>query len=184
MKIVPLGRDLTYDGSQLSTAFLDEHARGAPDAVLTFLGPADVPVEHLVDLEDADAGAVIYSPRMAHILVEHRGLALPEAVLCQRLLGRIAADWIGERAGVHVRVRGDDLFVDDGKLSVSVATRSPRSALIHFAVNVLVEGTPVRTAGLRDLRIAPVEFLAATARIYADEIDAARAAALKVRSVP
>ena len=36
----------------------------------------------------------------------------------------------------------------DGKLSVSVATRSPRGALIHFGVNVDTEGTPVRTASL------------------------------------
>lgn len=184
MKIVHLDDELTYDGRQLATSFFDERVPGEPeDALVAFLGAADVPVEQLVDLEDAETGGVIASPLMAHLLVEHRGLALREAVLRQRLLGHLAADWIGERAGLHVRVRGDDLFVDDGKLSVSVATASPRSALIHFAVNVLVEGTPVRAAGLRDLRIAPGEFLRATARIYAEEIDAARAAVRKVRTV-
>jgi uncharacterized protein len=187
MKIVHLEQPVRYDGLQLCTAFVDAHApdaAGRDDVMLLFRGEADVPREHLVDLEDAEAGAVIYSPEMAHVIAEHPGLALPEAVWRQRVLVRLAAQWIASRSGTTVDVRGNDLFVGTGKLSVSVATRSPRGALIHFGVNVEIEGTPVQAAGLRDLRIRPREFLAALGRLYADELISVAHAAGKVRPVP
>jgi hypothetical protein len=184
MKVVLLEQPQAYDGLQLATAFLDRHAPGETDALVLFVGEADVPREHLVDLEDAEAGAVIYSPLMAHVIVEHRGLALPEAVWRQRVLVRLAAEWIASRSGAAVQVRGNDLFVADGKLSVSVATSSPRGSLLHLGVNVDIEGAPVRAAGLRDLRIRPREFLAALGKLYADEVASAAHAAGKVRPVP
>ncbi len=184
MKIVHLEQPLRYDGLQLATAFFERHAPGEADAMVLFAGEADVPVEHLVDQEDAEAGAFIYSPLMAHALVEHRGLELPEAVWRQRVLVRLAADWIAARSGVPVAVRGNDLYARDGKLSVSVATRSPRGCLLHFGVNVDTEGTPVPATGLRDLRLNAREYLAALARLYAEELSGAAHAAAKVRPVP
>ena len=183
MRLIVLERELLYDGTQLSTAFVDEHAPGGEDVGLFFCGPADVQRENLVDLEDAEAGAFIYSPFMAHALLEHRGLELVEAVWRQRLLVHLAGRWIEGRCGARVEVRGDDLFVHGGKLSVSVATRSPRGALIHLGVNVETEGAPVVAVGLRDLRIPPHEFLAAVARLYSDEVVSVAHAAGKVRPV-
>jgi hypothetical protein len=183
MKIVCLDDPFPYDGSQLATAFFDHHAPRADDAAVLFVGEADVATEALVDLEDAEAGAFIYSPLMAHVLLEHRGLSLGEAVWRQRLLVHLAARWIAIRSGVAVDVRGDDLYVRDGKLSVSVATNSPRGSLLHLGLNVETEGAPVRAAGLRDLRIPPQEFLLALARRYAEELRSVRHAAGKVRPV-
>ena len=183
MKLVLLEQPLRYDGLQLATAFVDRHAPGETDSMVAFTGEADVPREHLVDLEDAEAGACIYSPLMAHAIVEHRGLALAEAVWRQRVLVRLAADWIASRSGVAVEVRGNDLWVRDGKLSVCVVTHSPRGTLLHFGVNVDIEGAPVRAAGLRDLRLAPREFLAALGRLYAAELASAAHAVGKVRPV-
>ena len=183
MRIVLLERETVYDGTQLSTGFIDRHAPGGGDAAVLFCGPADVPREHLVDLEDAEAGAVIYSPFMAHLVLEHRGIELLETVWRQRVLVHLAGRWIEGRCGARVEVRGDDLFVHGGKLSVSVATRSPRGGLIHLGVNVETEGAPVVAVGLRDLRIPPDEFLAAVARLYADELVSVAHAAGKVRPV-
>ena len=183
MKVVSLDHALVYDGLQLATAFMERHAPGEADAVVLFEGGADVPVEHLVDREDAEAGAFIYSPLMAHVLVEHRGIELSEGVWRQRVLVRLAAEWIAERSGVPVDVSGNDLFVRGGKLSVSVATRSPRGCLIHLGVNVETEGAPVRAAGLRDLRIPPREFLAALGRLYGEEVASVARATGKVRHV-
>jgi len=184
MNVVALDRELTYDGTQLATAFVDRHAPGGGDAVVLFSGPADVPRENLVDLEDAEAGAHIYSPLMAHLILEHRGVQLVEAVWRQRLLVHLAARWIEGRCGARVEVRGDDLFVHGGKLSVSVATNSPRGCLIHLGVNVETEGAPVVAVGLRDLRIPADEFLDAVANLYADELVSVAHAAGKVRPVP
>ena len=182
MRIQLLEAPPTYDGLQLSTAFFDQHLPGEPAAILLFVSQADVPSEHMVDLEDAEAGAGIYSPLMAHVLVERRDMALREGVLAQRLLSRLAADWISRRSGVTVHVQGDDLFVVDGKLSVSVATRSPRGVLIHLGVNVDIEGAPVKAVGLRDLRVVPEEFLRGVARSFARELDSVEHAVSKVRS--
>jgi hypothetical protein len=184
MKLVLLEQPALYDGLQLTTAFLDRHAPGERDAMVLFLGEADVPREHLVDMEDAEAGAVIYSPLMAHVIIEHRELSLTEAVWRQRVLVRLAADWMTQRSGAPVQVRGNDLFVREGKLSVSVATRSPRGVLLHLGVNVETEGVPVRAAGLRDLRLPPREYLAAIGRLYTEELASAAHAAGKVRPVP
>ena len=184
MRVTFLDEPLTYDGLQLATAFMDEHAPDGHDAMVLFVGTADVPREHLVDLEDAEAGAVIYSPLMAHVVVEHRGLELSEAIWRQRVLVHLSARWIEARCGARVDVRGNDLFVHGGKLSVSVATRSPRGCLIHFGVNIETDGAPVAAIGLRDLRIPAEEFLAAVARLYGDELVSAAHAAGKVRPVP
>ena len=184
MNIVILKQSLDYDGLQLSTTFVDEHAPDSRDALVAFQGVADVSIEHMVDLDDVEAGEGIYSPAMAHVIIEHRGLDLAEGVWRQRLLMRLGADWIAARAGVHVEVRGDDLYVGDGKLSVSIATRSPRSVLIHAGVNIQTEGTPVKTAGLRDLRIRATDLLRDWSRLYADEVTSVEHALGKVRSVP
>jgi hypothetical protein len=174
MKITRIEASLLYDGRQLSTPFMDEHLDGAGDGLVLFEGPADVPLEHMVDLEDVEAEAPVLGSHMAHVLVEHRDLALREAVCRQRLLGHLAAGWIAARSGSPVEVQGDDLFVGSGKLSVSV----------HFAVHVSTEGTPVPTAGLRDLRVPAGEFLTTLARAYADEVASIDHATRKVRAVP
>ena len=184
MRVQRLEGDQPYDGTQLSTTFVDRHAPGEGDVLLLFEGPADVPVEHLVDLEDAEAGAVIASERMAHLIVEHRDLDLAGGVLAQRLLMRLAARWLEQRAGALLDVQGDDLYLHERKLSVSVATRSPRGILIHTALNVTTEGTPVPTAGLRDLRVPAGEFLREVGRLYADEWTSMVHAQGKVRPVP
>ena len=54
--------------------------------------------------------------------------------------------------GVKTTQDGDDIFVGDGKLSVSIATASISSMKIHFALNITINGTPddVKTASLED----------------------------------
>lgn len=185
MKVVRVSERQDYDGTQLCSAFVLQRAPIAEsdDVVLLFEGAADVPVEHLVDTEDAENDRPIGSPLMAHVIVFHRRMELAHAVLAQRLLGRLAADWIRARAGLDVTVRGDDLYVGEGKLSVSVATRCPHGALIHFGVNIDTEGTPVRTAGLRELRLEAGEFLRAIGRLYTEEMASAHHAEHKVREV-
>ncbi|MFT7462246.1 MAG: hypothetical protein ACI9EF_000584 [Pseudohongiellaceae bacterium] len=185
MKIVLLDKPQAYDGLQLATAFVDSHCpEGEGDALILFEGQADVPEEHLVDLEDAEAGDFIYSPWMAHFIIEHRGLDLRSGVLAQRLLMRLMGRWLEERSGQVIDVRGDDLYFGTRKLSVSIATTSPRGVLIHTAVNVRTENAPVPAAGLCDLRVPALDFLKAAARLYADEMASVEHATTKVRPAP
>ena len=57
--------------------------------------------------------------------------------------------------GVQTKREGDDIFVEDRKLSISIASISLSSAKIHFALNLEDKGTSddVETIGLFDIRI-------------------------------
>jgi hypothetical protein len=76
------------------------------------------------------------------------------AYLRQRLLVMIFREILTEY-GVQTEREGDDIFVDGGKLSISIASVSLSSAKIHFALNLEDKGTPsdVETIGLYDIRV-------------------------------
>jgi hypothetical protein len=121
---------------------------------------------------------------MLHIMVERFDPDLERAVLLQRLLVALTADRIRgalapDRAAT-VRRLGDDLFVGEGKLSVSVATLSPVSALIHLGLNIDDRGTPVRAAALGPLGIDPARLAADLLGDLAGELAGAAAALAKV----
>ena len=57
----------------------------------------------------------------------------------------IAAETVHRMSGKLPTRKGDDLFLGEGKLSVSIATASPVSTLIHLGVNEDASGAPVTT---------------------------------------
>lgn len=181
MRLVILDEPRAFDGQQLTTRFFDDLGVEAEDALVAFVGPADVPEGQLPGIEFEQP---IWSPQMAHLILEHRGMTLREGILAQRLLVRLTAAFVSSRSGAPVDVRGDDLHVGDGRLSVSFATVSSRGVLVHLGVNVDTEGTPTRTAGLRDLRIPAAEFLRTLARLYSDEYASVLHAVSKVTNRP
>ncbi len=154
------------------------------DAIVAFTGPCEVRDEDLVDLADRQEGAEIVAARMLHFIVEHFGLALSEAIWRQRVLAAIVFEEVFKRApDAALRREGDDVYVGDGKLTVSVATVSPTSALIHLGVNVDGSGAPVRVRDLRTLGIDAAEFALAVVKRYAAEVDSFAQAMSKVRGV-
>lgn len=188
---------LAYDGSQLRGGWLAERFGMEPDAVAAFTGPCDVAREHMIDLEDLDAGEVIRAREMLHFVVEHADAAPPRGgipartALRQRLLVTCAREALEEGWSVGgLRREGDDLFVSlpDGKrkLTVSVATRSGSrgTGLIHLGVNIDPEGAPVPAVGLAELGVEARELAGDVMRRYARETDLAAHAVAKVREAP
>jgi hypothetical protein len=173
-----------YTGRELRSHFAFETFGIVGDSAVAFVGPCRVELTEMVDLVDARAGAFIASPLMVHLIVEHFGLGLVEAVLRQRILARLAGDLLREGGAPDVKVRGNDLYAAGRKASVSVATRSPVSALIHFGINVRTEGTPVPTWGLAESRLAPEGFARELLGRYEQELVDIHRAAAKVRGVP
>jgi hypothetical protein len=156
----------------------------AGDAIVAFVGPCDVPTENLVDLGDRRAGAKIVAARMLHFVVEHFGLALAEAIWRQRLLAAIILEEVRRRAPqAPLRREGDDVYAGDGKLTVSIATSSPTSAIIHFGVNVDGTGAPVEVSDLGRLGVDAEELAAAVMSRYVDEVERFVEALGKVRGV-
>ena len=90
-------------------------------------------------------------------------------VSLQRLGSAIAKDLLESMSAKKVLRKGDDLYFEDGKLSISIASRDAVSSMIHFAINVSNDGTPVKTACLKDLEIDPIEFGKKFLSVYQEE---------------
>ena len=75
------------------------------------------------------------------------------AYLRQRLLVMIFREILFEK-GIPTKREGDDIFINNRKLSISIATASLSSMKIHFAFNLEDKGTPddVDTIGLFDIK--------------------------------
>jgi hypothetical protein len=159
MKTLWLDERLVYDGTQLAAHWIRARTGLGGDAMVAFRGPCRVARDQIADLEDID-GPGIAGDDMVHFLWEC--FAAPDLLLAvhrQRLLAATAAELLRELApGRPIARRGDDLFVEQRKLSISIAAPSGVSSLIHFAVNAAPGGAPVPVATLRELGVEPRAF--------------------------
>lgn len=185
MKSKFIDTPIKYDGTQLRSlyAYLEHGVLG--DSIISFVGPCDVGFDHMVDGEDLLAKSAICGANMLHFIIEEFGVGLEFMVTRQRLLASLVYEYLCENVGSTDLYRsGDDVFYKEGKLSISIATVSPVSALIHFAVNIVNDGTPVKTSCLEDLRIKPQIFAETIIERFINEVTTIKEAACKVRSVP
>lgn len=187
MKVLYSEKTLDYDGNQLKPHWIFKHFGIQGDAVVAFVGGCNVTVERMVDLADVRDNKPIFSRSMLHIVGEFFDGDLTRTILMQRLLVSLAQQELLfrlEQPGKPSIVRGgNDLFDDGSKLSVSIATVSPVSTLLHFGINISSEGTPVKTKGLADYKIEPASFARALLESFRDEIETVRLARAKVRAV-
>jgi len=172
-----------YTGAELRSGWVREQTGLDGDAAAGFVGPCNVPNANLVDLDDVRAGTFIRAASMAHVIAEHPGCALPEAVLRQRLMVAILGELLAG-TGKLARRDGDDLYYDGRKLTVSIAAPSSVSSLIHLGINVDPAGAPVPAIGLREMQIDARPLLSDLLERYARELDTAAYAATKVKTVP
>jgi len=176
---------IPYTGEQLQPHWAYRTFGLLGDSAVAFLGPCDVQPRHMMDLEDLAASSKIYSENMLHFIIEHFGEGLVLAVWRQRVLMAIVAERLNLRLGrPAVRRSGSDLYDGPRKLSVSVATVSPVSALIHAGINVSSRNVPVPARGLDDYGVPAREFAEEVLGAYAEECDSALRARCKVRPVP
>lgn len=184
MKILYLEGSQTYDGSQLRAHWILRQTGLAGDAMVAFRGRCAVAEAEMADLEDLLDGPGIAGDDMVHFVAEFFDDGdLLRAVFRQRLVSALALDTLRALSPRTDLTRdGDDLYAGEGKLSISIATRSLVSTLIHFAVNVVNTGTPVRTASLADLEVDPAEFAQRLLSAVATEHESILLARAKVRA--
>ena len=176
-------RRIAYDGTQLASHWAYRCFNIQGDSIVSFVGSCRVDIGRLVDLADAKAGAYIASPLMLHFICEHFGIDLENCVLRQRMLSAICGEILRER-GKKVARRGDDLYYEERKLSVSIAAPTPVSCMMHFALNIETKGTPVPAAGLAEMKVDPAWLAKKLSAAYVLEIESAQAATTKVRGIP
>ncbi|EKD50969.1 MAG: hypothetical protein ACD_62C00384G0005 [uncultured bacterium] len=177
-------KPIKYDGTQLVSHFAYNHFNLLGDAIVSFMGPCDVKIDQLVDLEDVHQNAFIFSENMLHFIVEHFHDDLLLTIAWQRLLiDLIISEMKVDLPGGPWERRGDDIYDDVFKVSVSIATRSPVSCLIHTGINISSNNTPVLTKGLDDYHINPQALATGVMNRYRAEIESMRKARAKVRGV-
>ena len=175
---------ITYNGDQLRSHWTYESYDIQGDSIVAFIGPCDVGVDKLVDLADRKEKKTIYSEEMLHFIVEHFDLDLDKTLLRQKLLITVLMEKLNHRLKSTVVHRlGDDLFEEDRKLSVSIATLTLVSTKIHMGINVSSKNTPVKTKGLKDYGIDPQELAEAVMNQYMVEMKTLLVARSKVRGV-
>ena len=184
MKTLFIDKEIKYIGSQLAPHWIYKQFNIMGDAIVAFQGECDVKLTEMVDIEDVINNEPIYSKYMLNFITEQYSISLVEGVLRQRLLITIIKELL-ESHGVFVVRNGDDLMIDGKKLSVSIATKSINSVLIHTGLNILSEGAPVVAAGLQsELNIKDIKgFALDVMQRYADELDDIVLASTKVRGV-
>ena len=184
MKTLFIDEEIKYIGSQLAPHWIYKNFKIQGDAIVAFCGECEVKLTEMVDIEDVINNEPIYSKYMLSFISEQFNIELVEGVFRQRLLMCCIKEAL-EKRGFRVSRNGDDLFVDNRKLSVSIATKSITSVLIHTGVNILSEGGPIPVSALRsDLGIDDVkEFALEVMKRYSEEIDDIVLASTKVRGV-
>lgn len=174
-----------YSGEELQSLWAYKKYDIQGDSCIAFLGACDVRAEHMVDVEDLKEKRKIYSEFMAHFIIEHFDVDLEKAVLRQRLFAAIAEKELRLRVGGMNSIirKGDDLYEGDCKLTISIATVTPVSSMIHFGINVSSRNTPVKTKGLKDYGIDVDNYVLEVMKDYKEEIDSIKMAKCKVRGV-
>ena len=146
---------IKYDGSQIAPLWA--YSVGIKgDSIVIFRGPMDVIPDNMKDFEDEKAEKTISGDDLIHIVVERfdSPASMRLAYYMQRLLITCIRDTL-EKHGIKTTRSGDDLFIDDGKLTVSIASAGVSSEKIHCGINITTRGTPgdVKTAALEDFGI-------------------------------
>jgi hypothetical protein len=185
MKSYFIDKNIKYDGTQLRSLFAYLEYQILGNSIVSFIGPCDVSFEHMVDGEDLLAQSPIRGSEMLHFIVEIFDEKLSTAVSLQRLFASIAKDYISQKTNQKFPLArdGDDIFWEKKKLSISIATNSSRSMLIHFAMNISNEGTPVPTCALKDFGLSPTETAKNLMELFSTEFQKIQEATYKVKSV-
>lgn len=184
MKTRFIEESIKYIGSQLQPHWIYKNFKIQGDAIVAFVGECEVKLTEMVDIEDVINNEPIYSKSMLSFITEQFNVDLIEGVFKQRLLICIIKELL-EKRGVFVVRNGDDLMIEGKKLSVSIATKSTTSILIHTGLNIESEGAPVKASGLTsELGITDIEeFAKEVMNTYAEELKDIELASTKVRGV-
>lgn len=189
MESLFIDKKFAYDGSQLRSLFAYlEHGILGP-SIVSWVGPCSIPFSHMVDGEDLLEQAVIQGDEMLHFIIEIFDRDLFSGVALQRLFASISKDYVqahgaGLLQGKILRRDGDDIYLDNKKLSISIASKSPVSVMVHFAMNVTNKGTPVETLSFEDLHLQPRQTSEAIMELFKKEYSSIVIATQKVRPLP
>ena len=181
MKTYYIEENTKYTGSELAPHWIYKNFHMQGDAIVAFRGECEVHLTEMVDVEDVINNEPIYSKDMLSFIVEMFNIGLVEGVLRQRLLITTIKEVLEDDYNIEVKRSGDDLFIDNKKLSVSIATKTVNSVLIHTGININPEGAPVSASGLNLIEDINIEnFARKIMAKYSEELEDIVLASTKV----
>ena len=183
MQTLFIEKEIKYIGSQLAPHWIYKNFNLQGDAIVSFIGEVEVKLDEMVDIEDVINNEPIYSKKMLNFIIEKFDCSLECMVYLQRLFMSIIKETLEEK-GLKIRRSGDDLFFDNRKLSVSIATKSITSCLVHRALNIIKEGAPIEVSDLSEMGIENIqEFAIEIMERFKHETMDIKLATYKVRGV-
>ena len=180
LEIKHIDKKIKYDGSQLAPHWIYRTTGIMGDAAVAFCGPCNIPYDNMADLEDVLARESIKADSMLHFICEIFGRDCFSAVGVQNAFVSEIQNVLLKK-GVNVVKQGDDLFIGKGKLSISIASVSSVSSLIHIGLNIENKGTPVLTSALKDFNINPKDLAVEVLKRMEKEYSRMMLACCKVR---
>ncbi|ABR56276.1 DUF366 family protein [Methanococcus aeolicus] len=154
---------IDYTGIEIEPLWAYKNFDIQKDSIVAFQGGLCVSIDNMKDLKDIKEEAkhgdiLIKSSRAINFIVEHfDNPDLKMAYLRQRILIANTKEVIEEITNNTKKIirKGDDLYYNNGKLSVSIACRGISSSKIHLGINIANEDTPnyINTSSLDDLGI-------------------------------
>jgi len=179
-----IDKEIKYTGLELSPHWIYRNFNLQGDVIVAFCGECEVKLNEMVDIEDVINDEPIYSKNMLSFIVEHFNIGLVEGITRQRLLVCIIKETLESLLPSPLSPltrNGDDLFINGKKLTVSVATKSLTSVLIHVGINIDPAGAPIEAIGLDLLKIHDIKGFAQEIMVkYSHEIDDIILASTKV----
>lgn len=178
-----IDKEIKYIGSQLSPHWIYKNFHIQGDSIVAFIGEVDVKLDEMVDIEDVINNEPIYSKKMLNFIIEIFNCPLEQMVWTQRLFMSIIKEVL-EGYDAKITRDGDDLFFDNRKLSVSIATKSITSCLIHSGLNIIKEGAPIEVSDLSEIGVKDIEkFALDVMKKFQEEQKSIKMATYKVRGV-
>lgn len=168
-----LSKEIPYFGRELTPHWIASQIGEFGSAIVAFRGACSVTTSEMVDIEDRSQNFHIEAKEMLHFIGEWFEGDLLLAVARQRLLiagfAEILRARLAPEMASKVWRKGNDLYVGEQKLSVSIVTATPVSTLFHFGVNVDASGAPVAAIGLKDLGLDATELGQEVLKLWSEE---------------
>ncbi len=179
-----LENEITYTGEELRPHWGLEQTGIYGSLMVAFIGPCKVRTQDLVDWEDKLQNEFIEAQSMLHIIGEFFDVPLNQGVLLQRFFIVWAEQHLRESGIEKIKRQGNDIFIRNKKLSVSIATVSPVSSLMHCGFNLDATGAPVDAIGLYELGFNRDQALSFSKKLltsYIKELEDMKKAQCKVK---
>jgi len=109
MKTLFLDEVFKYSGKELRSHFLYEKGlKGS--GIISWIGPCEVQIDSMVDMEDRVNNDHIYSESMLHFIGEFFHRDVFYGIFAQRMIGEHIKNLIKETSGHDFIRKGDDLY--------------------------------------------------------------------------